>query len=211
MQARIAILTVMLIIGLAYLMNYSGLNYTLGKGVASVGPAVPAALALPWLGLAVFLSGSDTSGNALFGNLQVVAARQARPEPGADRRHQLLGWRARQDDLAAEHRHRRLDHRPSRARRARYSRAPSPRVSSSRYCWAPWWSSRMSHPGGSPADADGGGQRHVSAAVAFVIVGAMAVGAARPDRLRSQEGWRRRCDSWWSKTTRRWRRCWRSC
>jgi lactate permease len=29
---------------------------------------------LGWL--AVFLSGSDTSGNALFGNLQVVAARQ---------------------------------------------------------------------------------------------------------------------------------------
>ena len=31
----------------------------------------------PFLGwIAVFLSGSDTSGNALFGNLQVVAARQ---------------------------------------------------------------------------------------------------------------------------------------
>ena len=74
-QARIAILTVMLIIGLAYLMNYSGLNYTLGKGVASVGLLFP--LLSPFLGwVAVFLSGSDTSGNALFGNLQVVAARQ---------------------------------------------------------------------------------------------------------------------------------------
>jgi lactate permease len=74
-QARIAIFTVALIIGLAYLMNYSGLNYTLGKGVASVGFLFP--LLSPFLGwVAVFLSGSDTSGNALFGNLQVVAANQ---------------------------------------------------------------------------------------------------------------------------------------
>jgi len=74
-QSRIAILTVALIVGLAYLMNYSGLNYTLGLGVASVGIFFP--LLSPFLGwLAVFLSGSDTSGNALFGNLQVVAANQ---------------------------------------------------------------------------------------------------------------------------------------
>jgi lactate permease len=31
--------------------------------------------------MAVFLSGSDTSGNALFGNLQVVAARQLNLSP----------------------------------------------------------------------------------------------------------------------------------
>ena len=74
-QSRVAILTVMLIIGLAYLMNYSGINYTLGKGVASVGAIFPLVSAfLGWV--AVFLSGSDTSGNALFGNLQVVAANQ---------------------------------------------------------------------------------------------------------------------------------------
>ncbi len=74
-QARIAVLTVMLIIGLAYLMNYAGMTYTLGKGVASVGVLFP--LLSPFLGwVAVFLSGSDTSGNALFGNLQVAAARQ---------------------------------------------------------------------------------------------------------------------------------------
>jgi len=74
-QSRIAILTVALIVGLAYLMNYSGLNYTLGLGVASVGVFFP--LLSPFLGwVAVFLSGSDTSGNALFGNLQVVAANQ---------------------------------------------------------------------------------------------------------------------------------------
>ncbi|WP_114814293.1 L-lactate permease [Paraburkholderia kururiensis] len=74
-QTRIAILTVATIVGLAYLMNYSGLNYTLGLGVASVGAFFPLVSAfLGWV--AVFLSGSDTSGNALFGNLQVVAARQ---------------------------------------------------------------------------------------------------------------------------------------
>ncbi|HEY2685419.1 MAG TPA: L-lactate permease [Steroidobacteraceae bacterium] len=70
-----AVLTVMLIVALAYVMNYSGLAYTLGLAVASTGPAY--ILFSPFLGwVAVFLSGSDTSGNALFGNLQVVAARQ---------------------------------------------------------------------------------------------------------------------------------------
>jgi lactate permease len=74
-QARLAILTVALIIGLAYLMNYAGMTYTLGLGVASAGLLFP--LLSPFLGwTAVFLSGSDTSGNALFGNLQVVAAKQ---------------------------------------------------------------------------------------------------------------------------------------
>ncbi len=74
-QGRLAILTVMLIIGLAYLLNYSGIAYTLGLGAASAGAFFPILSAfLGWL--AVFLSGSDTSGNALFGNLQVVAARQ---------------------------------------------------------------------------------------------------------------------------------------
>ncbi|MGB8401229.1 L-lactate permease [Bradyrhizobium sp.] len=79
-QAWLAIVTVMLIIGLAYLMNYSGLAYTLGLGAASTGRLF--ILLSPFLGwLAVFLSGSDTSGNALFGNLQVVAANQLHLNP----------------------------------------------------------------------------------------------------------------------------------
>src|SRR6202008_2435013 len=74
-QTRIAILTVATIVALAYLLNYSGLTYTLGLGVARVGPFFPLVSAfLGWV--AVFLSGSDSSGNALFGNLQVVAAHQ---------------------------------------------------------------------------------------------------------------------------------------
>jgi lactate permease len=79
-QSRLTVLTVGLIVGLAYLMNYSGLNYTLGLGVASAGRLFP--LLSPFLGwVAVFLSGSDTSGNALFGNLQVVAAHQLHLDP----------------------------------------------------------------------------------------------------------------------------------
>jgi lactate permease len=75
-----AVLTVMLIVALAYVMNYSGIAYTLGLAVASTGHAF--ILFSPFLGwIAVFLSGSDTSGNALFGNLQVVAARQLNLSP----------------------------------------------------------------------------------------------------------------------------------
>jgi lactate permease len=70
----------MLVVGLAYLMNYSGLAYTLGQGVASTGGWF--VVFSPFLGwVAVLLSGSDTSGNALFGNLQVVAARQLHLNP----------------------------------------------------------------------------------------------------------------------------------
>jgi lactate permease len=79
-QTRIAIATVMLIVGLAFLLNYSGISYTLGMGVASTGAFFPLVSAfLGWI--AVFLSGSDTSGNALFGNLQVVAAQQLNLHP----------------------------------------------------------------------------------------------------------------------------------
>lgn len=79
-QTRIAIATVMMIVGLAYLLNYSGMSYTLGMGVASTGALFPLVSAfLGWI--AVFLSGSDTSGNALFGNLQVVAAHQLNLNP----------------------------------------------------------------------------------------------------------------------------------
>jgi lactate permease len=75
-----AVVTVMFIVGLAYVMNYSGLAYTLGLAVSSTGHAF--VLFSPFLGwIAVFLSGSDTSGNALFGNLQVVAARQLQLNP----------------------------------------------------------------------------------------------------------------------------------
>jgi lactate permease len=79
-QVLLPALTVVTIVGLAFLMNYSGMAYTLGLGVASAGVLFPLVSAfLGWL--AVFLSGSDSSGNALFGNLQVVAANKLGFDP----------------------------------------------------------------------------------------------------------------------------------
>jgi L-lactate transport len=68
-------LTVVLIVGLSYAYNYSGMAYTLGAALASLGGWFP--LASGFLGwVACFLSGSDTSSNLLFGNLQVAAGHQ---------------------------------------------------------------------------------------------------------------------------------------
>lgn len=79
-QLRLPGLTVVLIIGFAYLYNYSGMVYTLGAAVARLGSAFP--LVSSYLGwLACFLSGSDTSSNLLFGNLQVAAAYQLHLNP----------------------------------------------------------------------------------------------------------------------------------
>jgi lactate permease len=65
--------TIASMLALAYLMNYSGMTSTLGLALAATGFAFPFFSAiLGWLG--VFLTGSDTSSNALFGNLQVITA-----------------------------------------------------------------------------------------------------------------------------------------
>jgi lactate permease len=69
------ILTIAAMLALAYLMNYSGMTSTLGIALAGTGHTFPFFSAiLGWLG--VFLTGSDTSANALFGNLQVISATQ---------------------------------------------------------------------------------------------------------------------------------------
>ena len=66
-------LTIASVVGLAFLMNYCGATATLGLAFAATGVLFPFFSALlGWLG--VFLTGSDTSANALFGNLQVVTA-----------------------------------------------------------------------------------------------------------------------------------------
>jgi lactate permease len=68
-------LTVVLIVGLSYTYNYSGMAYTLGAALAGLGKWFP--LASGFLGwVACFLSGSDTASNLLFGNLQVAAGHQ---------------------------------------------------------------------------------------------------------------------------------------
>ena len=72
-QLQKPMITIASMLGLAYLMNYSGMTSTLGLALAASGPAFPFFSAvLGWLG--VFLTGSDTASNALFGNLQVVTA-----------------------------------------------------------------------------------------------------------------------------------------
>jgi len=72
-QLAVPLVTIPLMLALAYVMNYSGMTSTLGLALAATGPAFPFFSAvLGWLG--VFLTGSDTSANALFGNLQVVTA-----------------------------------------------------------------------------------------------------------------------------------------
>ncbi len=66
-------ITVAAMLAMAYVMNYSGATGTLGLAFAATGKVFPFFSPLMgWLG--VFLTGSDTSSNALFGNLQVVSA-----------------------------------------------------------------------------------------------------------------------------------------
>ncbi len=65
--------TIAAVLALAFLMNYCGATVTLGLVFAATGVLFPFfSSLLGWLG--VFLTGSDTSANALFGNLQVVTA-----------------------------------------------------------------------------------------------------------------------------------------
>jgi lactate permease len=79
-QLAYPMLTIALMLGLAYLMNYSGMTSTLGLAFAATGRVFPFFSAiLGWLG--VFLTGSDTSANALFGNLQVVTAKALNINP----------------------------------------------------------------------------------------------------------------------------------
>lgn len=72
-QMFLSLVTIASVLALAFLMNYSGATATLGLAFAATGILFPFFSAiLGWLG--VFLTGSDTSANALFGNLQVVTA-----------------------------------------------------------------------------------------------------------------------------------------
>ena len=72
--------TIAMVLALAYLMNYSGSTATMGLAFAATGALFPFFSALlGWLG--VFLTGSDTSANALFGNLQVITANSLNLNP----------------------------------------------------------------------------------------------------------------------------------
>ncbi len=79
-QLKLAILTIALILALAYVMNYSGATSTLGLAFAGTGFFFPFFSAfIGWLG--VVLTGSDTSANALFGPMQTVTAQSLGIEP----------------------------------------------------------------------------------------------------------------------------------
>jgi lactate permease len=79
-QLKWAILTVAAVLALAYVMNQSGQTITLGLWAAGAGSFFAFLSAMiGWLGVAV--TGSDTSSNALFGALQVTAAKDAGLSP----------------------------------------------------------------------------------------------------------------------------------
>ncbi|MFC4494948.1 L-lactate permease [Streptomyces ovatisporus] len=79
-QLRWAILTVATVLALAYVMNLSGQTSTIGHFIAGAGAALAfLSPVLGWLGVAV--TGSDTSANALFGILQVTAAKNSGYQP----------------------------------------------------------------------------------------------------------------------------------
>ena len=79
-QLKWAILTVASVLALAYVMNLSGQTITIGQWLAGAGGAFAfLSPMLGWLGVAV--TGSDTSSNALFGALQVTAAKKAALDP----------------------------------------------------------------------------------------------------------------------------------
>lgn len=72
-QLRFTILTITSVVGFAFIANYSGMSITMAMALASTGILFPFfSPILGWLG--VFMTGSDTSSNALFCKLQRASA-----------------------------------------------------------------------------------------------------------------------------------------
>jgi lactate permease len=68
-----SLLAISLMVGLAYVTKYSGMDTILGLSLTRTGPAFPFfGTLIGWLGVA--LTGTDAGSNALFGNLQKVTA-----------------------------------------------------------------------------------------------------------------------------------------
>ncbi|MBD1593754.1 L-lactate permease [Arthrobacter sp. S1_S22] len=79
-QLRWTIVTVTAVLGLSFVMNLSGQTTTLGFALASAGGFF--ALLSPLIGwIGVALTGSDTSSNSLFGQMQATAAEQTGLSP----------------------------------------------------------------------------------------------------------------------------------
>ncbi|OPA41777.1 L-lactate permease [Bacillus cereus] len=74
-ELKMPILSIGFVLGFAFVANYSGLSSTLALALAGTGGLFP--FFSPFLGwIGVFLTGSDTSANALFSNLQAITAQQ---------------------------------------------------------------------------------------------------------------------------------------
>lgn len=74
-ELRRPVLSIGLVLAFAFVANYSGISSTLALALAGTGAAFP--FFSPFLGwLGVFLTGSDTSSNALFASLQNTTAHQ---------------------------------------------------------------------------------------------------------------------------------------
>ena len=72
-QLRFPIITIASVLAFAYIVNDSGITITIAQALAATGFLFPFfAPVLGWLG--VFITGSDTSANALFGKLQATTA-----------------------------------------------------------------------------------------------------------------------------------------
>ena len=72
-QLMFPIITIAAVVGYAFIANYAGMSITMAVALASTGALFPFfSPILGWLG--VFLTGSDTSANALFGKLQAQTA-----------------------------------------------------------------------------------------------------------------------------------------
>jgi lactate permease len=75
LRVRISLLTISLMMALGFTTRYSGTDTTMGLVMAGTGWLFPFfSPIIGWLGVA--LTGSDTSSNVLFGNLQKVTAEQ---------------------------------------------------------------------------------------------------------------------------------------
>ena len=67
-QLMFPIITIAAVVGYAFIANYAGMSITMAGALASTGVLFPFfSPILGWLG--VFLTGSDTSANALFGKM----------------------------------------------------------------------------------------------------------------------------------------------
>ena len=79
-KLRVSLLTIALMLALGYVTRYSGTDTTMGLMMAGTGVLFPFfSPIIGWLGVA--LTGSDTSSNVLFGNLQQVTANQLHLSP----------------------------------------------------------------------------------------------------------------------------------